>query len=278
MRNEVLSFLRSLPKSKEEQFNKAFSFLKKTQVGFHTLRVYNLSGITDQSLKNLLYDLKKAYNIKETEVLSKKAIKLPKFDTAEVTKNAGITPEEIKQLGEVSNDLGKKSDEDKEQEQKKGLHDLYPFLTEKDCPEELHVVTGLLVASWKRYNALHEKVKQIEKGEIEVTEEEKTEAIAACNQEFENNKSLYLELDHYKEKKEVLAAHESLFTLRLKKEVEAMSVEELHKFKDATPPYISRNKTALNKKGLTDEKRVKIEERIKEREAKLALVNKKLGL
>lgn len=276
MRNEVLSFLRGLPKSKEEQFNKAFSFLKKKQVGFHMLRVYNLGGITDQSLKNLLYDLKKAYNIKDVEVLSKKVIKPSQTENLSNKIMIDLNPVGLKKLGEVPNPL--LSEKQAEEEQKKGLHDLYPFLTEKECPEELHVITGLLVASWKRYNALHEKVKQIESKEIEVSEEEEKETIAACNQEFENNKSLYAELDYYKEKQEVLAAHESLKTLRLKKEVDAMSVEELHKFKDGTPSYISRNNGELKKESLTKEKRAEITDRIKLREEKLALVNNKLGL
>ena len=68
--------------------------------------------------------------------------------------------------------------------------------------------------------------------------------------------------------------------LQLTREVETMTSEELVKYKSASAKYFSDNRTSLAKaqKAKNTEKIELINNRVAEREQKLALVNKKLGI
>src|SRR5690554_6466569 len=73
MRTEVLEFIRNLPKSNRDRFNKAFAFLSETKgVSFSQRLSYNASGATESNIKKMIYDLKKFHKITDVEVLSKK--------------------------------------------------------------------------------------------------------------------------------------------------------------------------------------------------------------
>ncbi|WP_329805420.1 hypothetical protein [Flavobacterium facile] len=71
LKKPVLDFLRDLPESPFEQFNKAFELYrnssKKNKINEAS---YNRRGYSEQGLKNLLYDLKKAYEITDVDVFS----------------------------------------------------------------------------------------------------------------------------------------------------------------------------------------------------------------
>src|SRR5690606_9614228 len=148
MRNEVLQFLKKLPAADSDKFNKAFELLRKSKgVNHNQARIYNMQGASPQNIKNVLYDLKKLHGISDAEILSKRNIVKPTpalnagekvintADTAFVVQNTAVLP----------------AQEDK----KTDLHKEFPFLSSADCPPELHIVTGQLVAAWKRYNAYH---------------------------------------------------------------------------------------------------------------------------
>lgn len=67
LREAVLDFLRNLPKSPTDQFNKAFELYRQTpDRDQHQERVYN-GGFSDSSLANLLYDLQKLHKISDVE-------------------------------------------------------------------------------------------------------------------------------------------------------------------------------------------------------------------
>lgn len=67
----VLGFLRNLPESPFDQFNEAFALYRKaSSKNRATESTYNRKGYSEQGLKNLLYDLKKAYEISDIEVLT----------------------------------------------------------------------------------------------------------------------------------------------------------------------------------------------------------------
>ncbi|MNR29423.1 hypothetical protein D3C85_1468100 [compost metagenome] len=78
----------------------------------------------------------------------------------------------------------------------------------------------------------------------------------------------------------VLGVHPVFKKLRLTREVEAMTTDELIKYKGSSAKYLSVNKTALAKakKDKDDAKILEIETRVAERQDKLFLVNKKLGV
>jgi hypothetical protein len=57
-----------------------------------------------------------------------------------------------------------------------------------------------------------------------------------------------------------------------------MTVDQLAKYRTSSSTFISKKRTALKAKAITEEKKAEIEEAIAEREYKLALVNTKLGV
>lgn len=74
MRQKVITFFSSLPKAPEDQFNEALLLYMKSPVPNPGLiRSYNQQGYSAQRLKELLYDLKKAYDVKDSELVIKKA-------------------------------------------------------------------------------------------------------------------------------------------------------------------------------------------------------------
>lgn len=75
LRKNVLDFLQNLPENPSDQFNQLFEFYKKNPRKQKALEIsYNRKGYSDQGLKNLIYDVKKVYEITDLEVLTKKEV------------------------------------------------------------------------------------------------------------------------------------------------------------------------------------------------------------
>ena len=268
MKQEVLQFLKSLPDSDSEKFNKAFELLRKSNgTNFNQIRVYNMQGATAQNIKNILYDLQKLHGITDAEVLSKKGVKVSPIEKV---------VEQIKTVvTENSVDTGILTEAS---DSKTNLHQEFPFLSDKECPAELHIVTGQLVASWKRYNALHAELQLVSSGEKELSEDALVKLTADTNEAFELNDKLYKELEHYRDNNVILGEVDALKEYAIKKEIDAMSTEELVKYKSNSVPYLSKANKDLQDEKVSAEKKEIIRERIADREMRLSLVNKKLGM
>lgn len=324
----VIAFLADLPKSKTEQFNKAFELYRQTpnkNLGIE--RRLNMAGFTEEGLKNLLYDLQQMHGVSDVEIKSYKKPTEEKEDdiilpTCIPDYVLEMSPEELKEwakiectekgvgipelialaendnmpeiaevlmeaqkefsleenLEEVSSTDTPSGKEEKtsDEAQVKSIREEYPFLNEKDCPEELLIVVGKKIAAWKRYQDLHE---QIQNFDPEKQSEEDLNALTAASvKEYEDNQALDAELKHYAEHKEVLAKHESLIEFRVKKEVEQMSNDELLKFVNSSKTFFTRSKTDLKKAEGNAEKIAEINAKVSEREMKLKLVKNKLGI
>lgn len=271
MKNEVLNFLRNLPKNNNEKFNKAFEFLRAVKgTNFNQMRVYNMQGASESNIKNIIYDLKKHYGISDAEVLSKKS-PIPKVVYADV---------ELKSVKDVDILSGTEggSTEDTDNETKTNLHAEFPFLSAENCPLELHIVTGQLVASWKRYNAFHAELQLVTSGEKVISPEDLNKLTADCNAAFELNDKLYKELEHYRDNNTILGEVEGLKEYAINKEIDAMTTEELVKYQKNSAPYLSKANTDLKDDKIPAEKKEIIKARIADRELRLSLVNKKLGM
>lgn len=271
MRNEVLQFLKNLPASESDKFNKAFLLLRNTKgANQNQVRVYNMQGSSPQNIKNILYDLKKLHGISDAEILSKRNT----VEKSPVEKAV----EEVTHTVNTDLVVDNKSILPATEDKKTDLHKEFPFLSAADCPAELHIVTGQLVAAWKRYNAIHADLQLVTSGEKELSEEDKNQLTADCNAAFQLNDKLYKELEHYRDNNTILGEAEALKEYAINKEIETMSVPELVKEQKNAASYLSKQKKDLLEEGLTDEKRAVINERIADRELRLQLVNKKLGM
>jgi hypothetical protein len=160
------------------------------------------------------------------------------------------------------------------------LRDEFEFLNDAECPDIAHVLVGRKLAAWKRYQANHEKLQLDIAGNQKLSAEEKLEATKASVEDFTENQAIYDELNHYKENKEFLKKHPLFRTTRLKEEVEGMTPEELIAYTNSSAKYFSVKKSAMAiaEKAKNEAKIIEISEGVTERQEKLALVNKKLGV
>jgi hypothetical protein len=160
------------------------------------------------------------------------------------------------------------------------LREEFPFLNDKDCPNELKILVADKITAWKTYEVNHAKLLQIESGELVVPGEEQAEIAKAAVTAFAENQAIYDELNAYKETGKVLGVHPIFRTLQMQREVDAMDQAELIAYKGASAKYFSTNKKDLEK-AETAKNDAKIEEitaRVAVRKEMLALVNKKLGI
>ena len=297
LRTLVIALLADLPKSKTEQFNKAFELYRKSpHKNLGVERRLNMAGFTEDGLQNLLYDLKQLHGIsdveiknKQKEILSEASTEATSEATTEATTEASTeakteasteattevtTEASTEPTKEVSTEAANESVETVDES--KSIREEYPFLNDKDCPEELLIVVGKKIGAWKRYQELHAMIQNFD---VEKDGEQAlTKLTAEATAEYEDNQSLDLELKHYAEKKEVLAAHPSLVEFRIKKEVEAMSNDELHKFVQSSKTFFSRVPKDLEKFKDDAEKIADIKKKAADRELKLTLVKNKLGI
>ncbi len=269
LRTLVIALLADLPKSKTEQFNKAFELYRKSpHKNLGVERRLNMAGFTEDGLQNLLYDLKQLHQISDVEVKN--------YNKEELDPTEETTTEAIEKTSTNSNEEIKTVETIETVDESKSIREEYPFLNDKDCPEELLIVVGKKIAAWKRYQELHAMIQNFD---VEKDGEQSlTELTAQATAEYEDNQSLDLELKHYAEKKEVLAAHPSLVEFRIKKEVEAMSNDELHKFVQSSKTFFSRVPKDLEKFKDDAEKIADIKKKAADRELKLTLVKNKLGI
>ena len=269
LRTLVIALLADLPKSKTEQFNKAFELYRKSpHKNLGVERRLNMAGFTEDGLQNLLYDLKQLHQISDVEVKN--------YNKEELDPTEETTTEAIEKTSTNSNEEIKTVETIETVDESKSIREEYPFLNDKDCPEELLIVVGKKIGAWKRYQELHAMIQNFD---VEKDGEQAlTKLTAEATAEYEDNQSLDLELKHYAEKKEVLAAHPSLVEFRIKKEVDTMSNDELHKFVQSSKTFFSRSKTDLGKAKDDAEKIAEIQKKVAEREVKLILVKNKLGI
>ena len=269
LRTLVIALLADLPKSKTEQFNKAFELYRKSpHKNLGVERRLNMAGFTEDGLQNLLYDLKQLHQISDVEVKN--------YNKEELDPTEETTTEAIEKTSTNSNEEIKTVETIETVDESKSIREEYPFLNDKDCPEELLIVVGKKIGAWKRYQELHA---QIQNFDVEKDGEEAlTKLTAEATAEFEDNQALDAELKHYAENKEVLAAHPSLVEFRIKKEVEAMSNDELHKFVQSSKTFFSRVPKDLQKFKDDAEKIADIKKKAADRELKLTLVKNKLGI
>ena len=156
----------------------------------------------------------------------------------------------------------------------------FPFLNEKDCPDEFKILVADKITSWNEYLNCQVKLHEVEEGTLVLSEKELADLAALTIDNFRENQKIYDELNAYAETGKVLGLHPIFKRLQLTREVEVMTADELHKYKGSSAKYFSVNKTALAKalKAKDPVKQEEINSRVTERELKLALVNKKLGI
>lgn len=231
MKDQVIHFLKNKPDDVIQQFNKAFELYRRSPFCSNSIiRRCNL-GFTERNLETLLYDLQKGFKITNVEVLN--------------------TP--ILSKDDIKTDLNKLQEQTK-------ISDDFPFLRNKDCPDELKILVNDKITAWKEFCKKHkELVEKYFKGEITL-ETKVEESIKLQNliketvNNFELNKDIYEELDYYKENHKILGKHPILKEALLEQEIKELSIVDLVKRKDRNIYKIARAKREI--KGLKDKKAI----------------------
>lgn len=157
------------------------------------------------------------------------------------------------------------------------MREEFPFLNDKDCPDVMFIVVGKKVSAHRRHEELHAKLQEVLEEKVEMSAEDQTKLAADTQEAFAENRALYDELNYFNEHKEILGKHPLFRELVAKREVEAMTMEQLAKYLGSSAKFLSEKRTALKNPKLTEEKQNKLLAAIADREYKLGLVNTKLG-
>lgn len=131
--------------------------------------------------------------------------------------------------------------------------DEFPFLLEKDCPEEFHILTGQKFAAYYAWIKAHQhllvNISDVNEdaSPINLTEEEVDELALAAVENFQVNDLIWKELNHYKESGEILGKHPIFIERQLKDKIDAMPVADAAKRLTNLDSYIRRDSKKLAK-------------------------------
>jgi hypothetical protein len=277
----VICFLKALPSNKYDQFNEAFDFYKKSENKSISVETkINRTGFSEQGLENLLYDLKQVYSITDLEIATTEVEEVKTEPDFLEEINAPVVEDDLDRSVAIKvlvNTDEYDTNHYVESTELEPLRTEFPFLNDKDCPEVMFVVVGKRISAYRRYQNLHGLLQEIIAGTVEATEEEQAKTAQLAQEANAENIALWNELNHYNTTGEILGKHPLFREMVAKREVDAMTIDELAKYRVSSATFVSKKRTALKEKGLTDEKKAELEEAIADREYKLGLVNTKLG-
>jgi hypothetical protein len=290
MKQEVIEFFQNLPEGKHEQFNRAFELYRKSEGKSEVVeRAVNAGGFSERSLENLLYDLQKLHEITDVEKISGIEVVALKVAIDEIEEEKELLQADNEELEHEKNALEEENEELRNEVANlknvavidaKSVRVEFPFLNDADCPNELKILVADKITAWNAYLAAHYQLLKHEQGEAVLTDVEFAEVSKVAVQAFDENQKIYDELNAYQTTGKLLGLHPIFKQLQLSREVEEMTAEELVNYKSSSSKYFSVNKTQLEKavKAKDLEKVELITNRVAEREVKLSLVNKKLGI
>ena len=267
---KVLEYFKQLPTSEQEQFNKAMELFVQHNGNANTQRFYNRAGFSPKNLASLHYELKKLVGITDVDIIN--------YQSAPV-----IEPTYEGDLQELINE---KKDffleilQEVNAEAKQGfkLESQFPFLREKDCPNELKILVNDAITAFHDYKNAHEELfaKLSAVTEPQLSNEQVYEIASQLLEDFELNQEIYAELEHYQKNKEILGEHSIFATLKLEREVAKMAPAKLASFVSGFNSAKSKAKKKVEE-AKSDEEKAEAQSKLDLLEQKKALVDKKLN-
>ena len=243
MKTKVLDFLKKPSDNPVEDFNNGFALLQRTEgISQGTLRNYNIQGYTPQSLENIRYDLQKAHEISDLDILNHE-VAVPVLQIV-----SGPTYDQ-KLFIEANKDQFTNILKEMNDSEKAGLSISvqYAFLREEDCPNELKVLVNDVITSYHNFRAAHTELyeKVVQPENTKLTEDEIYEIAFGLLEDFEINREIHAELEHYAKTKEILGDHEIFADLKKSRELDALTAEQLMQKINNLKSNISKKKKKL---------------------------------
>lgn len=263
MKATVIQFFKNLPTRKEDQFNEALQLFRKCPgKGIGQERFYNRAGYNPANLENLFYDLKKVVSITDADIknATKVDVVVDQKEIVDSFKDTPVIPVDKKLILDViSEESGVETKEEvftkapDEVKEAVKFRDEFPFLNEKDCPEEFHILVGKKFASYYAWIEAHKhllvNIKDINEdaSPIAMSDEEIDEVALKAVVDFEVNQLIWKELNHYKTSGEILGKHPIFLERALKDDIEKMTNAQASKRLVNLDNYIRRDKRNLEK-------------------------------
>ena len=149
------------------------------------------------------------------------------------------------------------------------LREEFPFLGEKDCPDEFKVMVADMITSHRNYVDGHERLYYV----ADKSNEECYAAAEKVVENYLNNRAIWEELEYYQKSGKILGKHRAFDRLRRREEIENMSAPELMKLYRTLPRNIAHAKKmiqdAKDSEGTKDRM-----DRIKKSEEELKMVKR----
>lgn len=307
LKDRVIECLKNGSRKDSELYNEAFNLYRESENKDQSQeRQYNL-GFTDWNLKNLLYDLQKINGVTDLEIATASLTIVKDVEEIEVTNpeivvnetsgtepapaNTEATADSTELTGdgtgvalpEFDSDAPEFTKASPSESERAIMRNDYPFLSDKNCPDELKVLVADKITAFEKYTQAHSKLIKHSNGELELTEEELTQVTKDSVENFEANREIFKELDYYKVNGKVLGEHPIFRELTLQREVDAMSNKECVNYLNSSKKFISVKTKELEGLVTTKgkgykEKMVSLNAEISARQEKLNLVKAKLDI
>lgn len=288
--------------NRAKRFNALFTVFRSVSKNAREIAAYNSGGVA--SLDKLEYDLKKYLGIRDLEVHSftKKASKeKPVVFTLADLEDLDYHKELKPLAASLAEKYGKEPASQKkadlldfilevtdstpviplaaptmEQEAKEGfkLRELFPFLTEEDCPDEFKILVADKITGYENWK---ESYKELQANGEKLSNEEIYELASKAVEGFELDLDIMDELEYYQEHKEILGKHPIFFEHNLIKEVKAIKVVDLVTERNNLKFYIARDRKALEEGKIAEDKKEDFENKIKEFELKMKYVEERIA-
>lgn len=268
MKNKAIAIIKST-KRPQEKFNEFLNILILSSGNPNLIRSYNARGYTEEGLVSLEYDIKQHLQISDSEIRNFKEEEL-KINTQEAENKVTVGHQPLKsRFSEILQELN--------DEEKTGLKlsTSYPFLRDENCPVEFKILVNDAITAFTKAKEKHEVLQAV--GDKE--EAENNEEIYAIAEDllknFELNREIHAELEHYAKTGEVLGEHEIFGDLRLQRKVDAMSMEDLAKARNNVKSNISKAKKKIEESQTAEDKE-KHAKKLAEFEKEQSLINERL--
>lgn len=301
MKKKTIEILATVSKP-SERFNALFDVYRKTSKNRREIIAFNKRGVA--SLLSLEYSIKKHFGIRDVEIFNFKNEETPSKEqekdtavftledleamnynselkplAAKLAEKHGQDPASQKKVDLIDFILeltNKKPELNLEGEEKEGakIREIYPFLGDEDCPDELKV---LVADKFTAYHKWVENYKNLSENNAKMTEEEIFEVAKKAVENFELDLDIADELDYYKEHKEILGEHPIFLEHNIQKEVAAIEVIDLVKQRNNLRTYINRDTKALEEGKIDKDKEEAFKAKIEEFKLKLSYIEKRIA-
>lgn len=224
MKKRILNYLRT-----DRSFDSGVKLYMELGPSMSFKMILNRQGFTDYNHRLLLEELRKVAGITQDEFTAIINQKVQKHAAAESQPEPVTHQEVVAFVGGLPENIRKTIK----------LREEFPFLKEKSCPEVLKILVNDMITDYEAYMQAHERLFTA------LTPEDFAAASADVVENYLENRIIWEELNHYKEKNEFLGQHPVFSQMVRLEEIRSMSGTELVKLQNSLQNNIARNRKSV---------------------------------